>query len=199
MNLNDPIATALRVAEALDRAGKRYALFGGLLLAAYGDPRETRDVDLAVIDVTAATARRALESAGLPSTISFEAVTFGGLSISRVALVGGDQDTGLNVLDLVQARSPRYRAAALERSVTAPLRDRTIHALSADDFVLFKALATRERDVDDAASVLRRSESLLDIALIDREVRLLATEIPDWDVRARWDLIRARRQGEDST
>ena len=193
MNLDDPIATALRVADALDRAGDRYALFGGLLLAAYGDPRETRDVDLAVIDVSAARAKEALATAGLASTLSFEAVTFGGLSISRLALVGGDADTGLNVLDLVQARSARYRAAALSRSVAAPLRDRTIHALSADDFVLFKALATRERDVDDAASVLRRSEPLLDLGLIQREVDLLAAEIPDWDVRARWDLIRARR------
>ena len=193
MNLDDPIATALRVAEALERAGAQYALFGGLLLAAYGDPRETRDVDLAVIDVAAAEAKRALEAAGLHSSISFEAVTFGGLSISRLALFGGNADTGLNVLDLVQARSARYRTAALSRSVTAPLRDRTIRALTADDFVLFKALATRDRDIDDAASVLRRSGALLDIELIDREVRVLADEVPDWDVRARWDLIRARR------
>jgi hypothetical protein len=96
VNLDDPIATALRVAEALERAGATYALFGGLLLAAYGDPRETRDVDLAVIDVAAAEAKRALEAAGLHSSISFEAVTFGGLSISRLALLGGDADTGLN-------------------------------------------------------------------------------------------------------
>jgi len=193
VNLDDPIATALRVADALDRVGERYALFGGLLLAAYGDPRETRDVDLAVIDASVARAQRALEAAGLACTLSFEAVTFGGLCISRLALVGGDADTGLNVLDLVQARSARYRVAALSRSVTVPLRDRTIHALSADDFVLFKALATRERDVDDAASVLRRSGALLDADLIGTEIELLAAEIPDWNVRARWDVIRARR------
>jgi hypothetical protein len=193
VNLDDPIATALRVADVLERAGERYALFGGLLLAAYGEPRETRDVDLAVVDASAARVARALETVGLASTVSFEAVTFGGLSISRLALIGGDADTGLNVLVLVQARSARYGDAALSRAVTAPLRDRTIHALSADDFVLFKALATRERDVDDAASVLVRSPQLLDVGLIESEIELLAAEIPDWDVRARWDLIRAWR------
>ena len=192
MNLNDPIATALRTAEALAIAGRRYALFGGLLLAAYGEPRETHDVDMAVVDVTADDARIALESAGIRSTISFEAVAFGGLSISRVALIGGDPDTGLNVLDLVRPRSARYRSEAMARSVTAPLRDQTIHALSADDFVIFKALATRDRDADDAASVLKRSNDLLDLGLIEREVGLLAAEIPDWDVRARWELIRLR-------
>jgi hypothetical protein len=193
VNLDDPIATALRVAEAFDRAGKRYALFGGLLLAAYGDPRETRDVDLAVADVSVAAAQRALETAGLASTIGFEQVTFGGLSIGRLTLVGGDADVGLNVLDLVQPRSARYRTAALSRSVKAPLRDCMIHVLAAEDFVIFKALATRERDVDDAASVLTRSGDLLDVDLVEREVGLLAAEIPDWDVRARWDLIRRRR------
>jgi hypothetical protein len=96
------------------------------------------------------------------------------------------------VLDLVVPRSPRYRAAALDRSVTAPLRGGTIHALSADDFVIFKALATRDRDLDDATSVLRRSGELLDVGLIETEVGLLAAEIPDCDVRARWDLIRRR-------
>lgn len=192
VNLNDPIATALVSAEALGRAGRRYALFGGLLLAAYGEPRETHDVDLAVVDVTAEATQRALESVGIRCSISFEDVTFGGLSISRVALIGGDADTGLNVLDLVRARSPRYRSAALARSVSAPLRDRTIQALAADDFVIFKALATRERDADDAASVLRRSGDLIDIELIEKEVGLLAAEIPDWNVRARWDLIRLR-------
>jgi hypothetical protein len=40
---------------------------------------------------------------------------------------------------------------------------------------------------------LRRSGDLLDIELLDREVQLLAIEIPDWDVRTRWDRIRSHR------
>jgi len=88
VNLDDPVATALRVAEALDRAGHRYALFGGLLLAAYGEPRETRDVDLAVMSLTVDAARAALDAAGLATTVSFDGMTFGGLSISRIALLG---------------------------------------------------------------------------------------------------------------
>ena len=57
MDLGDPTEAALLCAEAFDRAGVRYAVFGGLALAAYGEPRETRDVDLAVLDVPAARAR----------------------------------------------------------------------------------------------------------------------------------------------
>ena len=192
MNLNDPVATALLVAEALDQSGQRYALFGGLLLAAYGEPRETRDADVAVVDLTAETARQALEASGLHALVSFDAVTFGGLSVGRVALVGGDEHLGLNVLDLVRPRSWRYGRVALDRSVRVPLRDRTIQALTADDFVIFKALATRDRDLDDAASVLRRSGDLLDVGLIEQEVEALAAEIDDWDIRGHWEAIRAR-------
>ena len=192
MNLNDPVATALRVAEVLERAGHRHALYGGLLLAAYGEPRETHDVDVAVVDLPADAARLALESAGIPSTVSFDDVVFGGLSLGRVALLGGDADTGLNVLDLVKPRSARYRAAAISRSILAPLRDGTIRALSVDDFVVFKALATRDRDVDDAASVLVRSHELVDLDAVNLEIDQLSVELPDWDVRGRWELIRAR-------
>jgi hypothetical protein len=58
--------------------------------------------------------------------------------------------------------------------------------------VIFKALATRDRDVEDAASVLRRSPELLDFTFLEAEIGLLSGEIADWDVRGRWDLILAR-------
>jgi hypothetical protein len=192
MDLHDPVATALLVAETLEQANQRYALFGGLLMAAYGEPRETRDADIAVVDLTAETARKILESTGVQCSVAFDGVTFGGLSIGRVTLIGDNEHTGLNVLDLVRPRGSRYGTAAMDRSVRVPLRKRSIYALTAEDFVIFKALATRERDLDDAASVLRRSHDLLDFDSIEREVTAIATEIPDWDVCGRWTTIQAR-------
>lgn len=190
MNLDDPVATALLVAEALERAGGRYALFGGLLLAAYGEPRETHDADIAVVDLSADAVRQALGGAGVEGLVAFDDMTFGGLSIGRVTLVGGDEHVGLNVVDLVRPRSARYRSVAMDRAVRVPLRHRMIQALAIEDFVIFKLLATRPRDLDDAASVLHRSADLLDIVLIEREVERLALEIPDWDVRGRWGVVR---------
>lgn len=197
MDLTDPVATALLVAEALERARRRHALFGGLLMAAYGEPRETHDADIAVVDLTAESARQILEAAGLRCLVAFHGVTFGGLSIDRVTLIGGDEHTGLNVLDLVRPRSSRYAAVAMDRSVKAPLRESSIRVLTAEDFVIFKALATRDRDLDDAASVLRRSGDLLDFDPIEREVEVLAAEVPDWDVRGRWATIQARGRRSD--
>lgn len=194
MNLNDPVATALFVADVLERAGHRHALMGGLLMAAYGEPRETNDADLVVVDLTVEQARAALEAAGLVCRIAAPdaAVAFGGLTVGRVSLIGGEGCTGLNVLDLVRARSARYNAAAMDRSIRAPLRDRSIQALSPEDFVLFKALANRDSDLDDAASVVRVSAEVIDFALIDREAAALALEEPRWNVAERWATIRSR-------
>ena len=191
MNLDDPVSTALLAADAFARAGCDYALYGGLMLAAYGEPRETRDADLAVADLAAADARAALEAAGLETAIVFEDVRFGGLLVSRLSILGGDGHTGLNTLDLVRPRSHRYRAAAIGRSVWAPLRGTEVYALTAEDFVVFKALSTRERDLEDAATVVRRMGRDLDAASIDREVAQLGNELPDVDVRGRLNRIRA--------
>jgi hypothetical protein len=192
IDLNDPTAAALVCAEALDRAGLAYAFYGGLVLAAYGEPRETRDVDVAVIDLSVAAARAALAALGVDSAPTFEGITFGGLVLGRVTLLGGEGHLGLNVLDLVRPRSARFARAVVDRAVTATMRGRTVRLVTAEDYVTMKALATRDRDLDDAASVLRRSGALLDVEAIDREVASLAAEIPDWDLRRAWATIRDR-------
>lgn len=194
MKLNDPVATALIAADALERGGHRYALMGGLAMAAYGEPRETKDADIAVLELTPDLVKTAIEAAGMPCAVtrsSQPGEVVGGFWISRVSLLGDDV-LGVNVLDLVRPRSDRYAAAALDRSVRGPLRDREIQLLAPEDFVIVKALSTRDRDVEDAASVVRRCGRQLDLALIQREVAVLAGEIPDWDVRTRWAAIQSR-------
>jgi len=53
VDLTDPTTAAFLAADALEKAGVRHALYGALLLAAYGEPRETGDVDIAVVDAGA--------------------------------------------------------------------------------------------------------------------------------------------------
>lgn len=188
MDLTDPIAVALAAADALGRAGLEAALYGGLVLAAYGEPRETRDADLAVAGTQAINALEAFRSAGLHPLLAFDGMTFGGLRISRLTLLAGNDDVGLNVVDLVEPRSARYSKTALERSIHGHLRGATIKLLSPEDFVVFKILSSRERDLEDATSVLKSLGPDLDIELVRRECAALAEEIPGFDV-----LGRARR------
>ena len=60
-----------------------------------------------------------------------------------------------------------------------------IRVLSPEDFVLFKLLSTRDRDLEDAGSVLRAADLPLDRSFIDAEAVRLAAEIPDHDVIGR--------------
>jgi hypothetical protein len=161
---------------------------GGLLLAAYGEPRETRDVDLAVAQASATSVTRVLESDfGIRTRTAFDRRVFGGLLISRITLVEGEE---LNTLDLVEVRDLAYASRALARAIDSSLRDRPITVLSAEDFVLFKLLSTPERDLADASSVVRSLGADLKRDLVEREVRSLAGALPDHDVAARWSRVR---------
>lgn len=191
MDLNDPTTVALLAADALENAGVSYALYGGLLTAVYGDPRETRDADVAVIDVTATQARDALAAAGARTLITFEDVRFGGLTVSRLTLLGGASDTGLNTVDLVRPRSARFAAGAVARAVVSTLREHRIRILALEDYVAFKVLSTRDRDLEDARAALHRSRAALEVALLERELAQLANELPDVDVSGRWAAVRS--------
>jgi hypothetical protein len=193
VDLNDPTTVALLAADAFETAGYEYALYGGLLTAAYGEPRETRDADVAIVDLSAADARDALAASGLRALIAFESVPFGGLTVSRLTLLGPAPETGLNTVDLVRPRSARYAALAVGRAVASRMRARPVRVLTLEDFILFKTLSTRDRDVEDARSAIGRSGAALDTALLEREIAELATDLPDVDVRARWAAIQRSR------
>lgn len=60
-----------------------------------------------------------------------------------------------------------------------------LRVVSPEDFILLKVLATRDRDLEDAASVVAKLRGRLDESLLADEVAKLAAEITDHDVRGR--------------
>jgi hypothetical protein len=185
LDLDDPTAVALAIFRAFSARRIEAALYGGLALAAYGEPRETRDADFAVAGLGGEAAAEALADTGVRAVLALDRARFGGLLISRITLAEGGGRAGLNVLDLVEPRSTRFAEAALERAVTGSLRGTAIRVLSPEDFVLFKLLSTRDRDLEDAVTVLRAPDLPLDRSFIDAEASRLAAEISDHDVTAR--------------
>jgi len=185
LDLDDPTAIALAIFRALSDRRIEVALYGGLALAAYGEPRETRDADFAVEALAGDVAAKALTSIGVRPVLALDRARFGGLLISRVTLAEGGGRAGLNVVDLVEPRSAHFVAGALERAVTGALRGTPIRVLSPEDFVLFKLLSTRDRDLEDAGTVLGASDLPLDRSFIDAEAVRLAADIPDHDVTGR--------------
>jgi hypothetical protein len=78
VDLTDPSTATLTIAKALEVAGIRAAVYGGLALAAYGEARETKDAHFAVAGISAASSVAALTAARLAPTLTFEEVRFGG-------------------------------------------------------------------------------------------------------------------------
>ncbi|MDJ0865839.1 MAG: hypothetical protein QNK03_07000 [Myxococcota bacterium] len=190
MDLTDPTAFALDITDALRREGVEHALYGGLLLAAYGQPRETKDADLAVVRADATATSSLLErDLGLGCRVAFDGRRFGGLRISRITVIDGDE---LNTLDLVEPGDSDYAARAIERAPASVLRERPIRVLGPEDFVIFKVLSTRDLDIEDAAGVLRSLGADLDRALIEQEIELLSRPRPSHPVRERWAGVQAR-------
>lgn len=193
IDLDDPIALMLASAAALERSGAECAAYGGLTLAMYGEPRETRDADFAVTGVDLERARRALADLGVEVAVAFSALRFGGCDVSRLSLIRGTQ---ANTVDLVRPRSARFAADVLRRAVKGSLRGHELRATSPEDFVILKVLATRERDLDDARSVIEMQRTRLDGELIRTEVRRLIEEIPDHDIRGRFARVLPWRSEE---
>ena len=194
MNLDDPIATALRAARLLERAEVAYGLYGGLAVAAYGVARETKDADVAVVAADAARLAELLTADGLHAVPTFDRMRFGGLIVSRATLLGGESDTGLNTVDLVEPASTRYARLAVGRSVRAPLRDGEISILAPEDVVIFKVLSTREKDLEDGSAILRQLGRALDLTMINAEIERLIAEVPQHDVEQRWKRCRANTE-----
>lgn len=188
IDLDDPIALMLVAAAALGRTGAECAAYGGLALGMYGEPRETRDADFAVTGADLERARLALTDLGVEVVIAFSNVRFGGCDVSRLSLVGGSQ---VNTVDLVRPRSSRFATNVFRRAVTGSLRGHQIRAVSPEDFVILKVLATRERDIEDARSVIETQRTRLDESLIRTEIQQLIEEIPDHDIRGRFARLSA--------
>ena len=192
IDLNDPVAVLLAAFQALERAGVEAAAYGGLALAVYGEPRETKDADLAVAGgVSAAQGEAALRAAGFDVILAFDRMRFGGQLVSRLTLIGGAAGS-LNTADLVEPRSSRYAHEVLARSLTGSLRQEPLRVVSPEDFVVLKILATRERDLEDAVTVVRSLATRIDMKLIERELEALAIEISDHDVKGRWQRAQSR-------
>jgi len=189
IDLNDPTAVLIAASRVLELAGLQAAAYGGLALAMYAEPRETKDADMAVAGVKAADAEAAFRKAGFDVVCAFDDMKFGGQLLSRLTLMGGAGGS-LNTVDLVEPRSAKYAREVQQRALTITLRAQPLRVVSPEDFVILKLLATRERDLEDSRSVIRALADRIDVALIERVIGELLTEITDYDFLSRWQALK---------
>lgn len=150
-------ASLVRVQGALARAGFDTVVVGAVALAVWVEARYTLDVDFKVAAERDDLARLlgALPTDCVPLGPAHEMLERAGLLFVR------DAD-GVR-LDLLLCETS-FDDEVLRRAVTVDLGDGlTARVCTAEDLLVYKLVATREKDLIDATSLIRRRGSSLDL------------------------------------
>lgn len=176
MSFGPVLDAALAAQAAYEAIGLRGCVIGGVALQRWGEPRFTADADLSVLvepgdEARVAEALLARLSARVENAAEFAAR-------SRVILARSEDGVGL---DIVLAGLP-FEARVIERATPWNLGQGTrLRTCSAEDLVVMKAFAGRDKDWADVTSVLERQGDKLELALIRAELGplLVAKEAPE--------------------
>ena len=178
-------ASASALQQTLNSAGFQFCFIGGIVMARWGEPRFTQDIDLTLLCPFGDESRIAqLLEPLLASRIASprEFATEARIYIGRLA-DGTPVDIALGGLPFearTVARATNYQFAD----------DIALLTCSAEDLIVMKVFANRERDWLDVESILIRQSGRLDWRIIDEELAPLAPLREDADILARLQVLR---------
>jgi hypothetical protein len=169
MSIQRVIAAALELQERLLEIGLPYCFIGGIAVQRWGEPRLTVDADATVLSDWEHDERLA---DALLATFSGRLVDSREFALRhRVLLLSGSDGTPL---DVALGAIP-FEHRSVERGSHWHLpAGRSLLTCSAEDLIVHKAFASRDRDWVDIDGVLVRQGLVLDTALILEELRPLA-------------------------
>jgi hypothetical protein len=180
-HLNGVLSAAAEVERFCRRQKWRFCFIGGVAVQRWGAPRFTHDVDLTLLTGLGTEARfadRLLDrfSARMPEARQFALD-------HRVLLVrtrrGVDVDIALGAFP--------YEEACVERATVWKAGPRiSLTTCSAEDLVINKVFASRDRDWADVETILVRRHNRLDLKLVGKELRGLLRIKDDTESLARF-------------
>jgi hypothetical protein len=163
-----------RIAAELNRAGIPFMLTGSFASVFYGSPRSTQDIDL-VIAVNAAQIRTFLET--LPSDEYYVEVDAALEALKRESMFNIiDLKTSWKI-DMIIRKSRAFSQEEFSRRRLSNVEGVSLHVASAEDVILAKLewakLGASQRQIDDAAGILKLRGDSLDRPYLDKWVREL--------------------------
>jgi hypothetical protein len=183
-----PFVVALAdLSEALAALGVDWYLFGAQAALIYGAARVTADVDVTVRlgKVTPARLATALKRNGFMLRVDDAAF----VRTTRVLPV---LHSGTSVpADLVLA-GPGLEDGFLERAVIHDLGGLSVPVACAEDLIIMKILAGREKDLDDVAAILAARGPKLDTHTISSALKMVEEALGQSDLVSVWEGLRAR-------
>jgi len=172
-----PVLDAALLAQATCQTlDLQSCVIGGVALQRWGEPRFTADANLSVL-VEPGDESRVAEAllARLPARID-DAADF--TARTRVVLARSEEGVGI---DIVLAGLP-FEARVIQRSSLWHLgNDTNLRTCSAEDLLVMKAFADRDKDWADVTGILDRQGDKLDLTLVRTELQPLieAKEAPE--------------------
>lgn len=178
--MNPLFAAAANLERFCRLRGWRGCIIGGLAVQRWGDPRQTRDVDVTIL--TGLGGEAAFVDALLQEYRGRMSDARDFALRHRVVLAETADGTPL---DIALGGLP-YEARVIERSSPFPIApDTSLTTCSAEDLVVLKAFADRPRDWLDIEGIIVRQGRNINRALIIEELSLLLSlkEDPEPGVR----------------
>ncbi len=163
-------SSALRaVTRLLEDAGLESMLIGGQAAIYHGSERTTRDIDLTVwVEDTAIRSLIARARAEGFETLQQDPL---GSALARRLLILMHKESGIQI-DLMIAGTP-FENEALGRAISARVAGVRMRVIRPDDLLVYKLLASRARDIEDAACIIEKGMERLDL----RRLRAILTEL----------------------
>jgi len=156
---------ALAAQAACEKLGLSFCVIGGVALQRWGEPRFTADADISVLvepgeELQVAEALLMDLPARIDDALGFAART-------RVVLARSAGNVGI---DIVLAGLP-FEARVIGRATPWALGDgNSLQTCSAEDLVVMKVFAARDKDWADVTGILERQGEKLDFDLIRHEL-----------------------------
>jgi len=173
--------------DRLREAGILSAVIGGVAVGVWGEPRVTRDVDVKVL-LGRDAAPRLLEVIS-PDYVSLQADPLAALTRTGVLFVQDAQGTRLDLL----LSDVSFDAEAIRRARDVTLQPGLVASVcSPEDLIVYKLISTRQRDHDDAESVIRRQGDALDDGYVLTWLRRFEQALDDSTLVATYGRMQAR-------
>lgn len=186
------VRLAAELQSLLDSASWKNCLIGGLVLQRWGEPRLTKDVDMTVLAGFGGEGKvvdllLARFAGRRPDTREFALQ-------NRVLLIQSSDRIGM---DVALGGLP-FEARVMERASDFDfLPGCRLRTCSAEDFVVMKAFASRERDWLDVETVLIRQGGRLDWKQIMAELKPLSELKESPEIMDRLEMVRRRVASQD--
>ena len=186
--MTDLIHLAKRIQDLSDEKGWRLCFIGGIALQRWGEPRVTVDVDASIL-----TGFEPDEQIVRDLLAAFEPRVDDALAFAlenRVVLLSDTAGVGI---DIALACFPYEEDAFRRSSLFEFMPGVSLRTVSAEDLVIMKAIASRDKDWSDIKGIIVRQGSLLDWSIIDQTVGDLAEVLDRPEIAKR---LQAMRSGQ---